>query len=63
MFFLLWGFNEDNSIKLKELQVVSGALRKKDKGLGIFFNFSKEFFWIRKGGWVIPPFSQGVFFF
>jgi hypothetical protein len=26
----------DNSIKLKELQVVSGALRKGDEGLGFF---------------------------
>jgi hypothetical protein len=34
----------DNSIKLKELQVVSGVLRKGDKGLGFFFLFSKGFF-------------------
>jgi hypothetical protein len=35
----------DNSIKLKELQVVSGALRKGDEWLGFFNFFSKGFFW------------------
>ncbi len=34
----------DNPIKLKELQVVSGALRKGEGGLGIFFSFPKRFF-------------------
>jgi hypothetical protein len=33
----------DNSIGLKELQVVNGVLRKGDEGLG-FFSFSKGFF-------------------
>jgi hypothetical protein len=33
----------DNSIRLKELQVISGALRERDKRL--------EFFWVKKGGW------------
>jgi hypothetical protein len=40
----------DNSITLKELQVVNGAFRKGDEGLGIF-HFSKRFFWVRRGGW------------
>ncbi len=36
----------DNSIRLKELQVVSGVLRKGDKGLGKKILFQKEvFFW------------------
>jgi hypothetical protein len=34
----------DNSIRLKELQVVSGALRKGDKGLRFFKFFFKGFF-------------------
>jgi hypothetical protein len=33
----------DNLIRLKELQVVSGVLRKKDEGLGFYFIFSKGF--------------------
>ncbi len=33
----------DNSIRLKELQVVNGTLRKGDKGLRIL-SFSKRFF-------------------
>jgi len=50
MFFkiLLWGFNRFeewiNSIKLKELQVVNGVLRKEDEGLGFIFSFPKGFF-------------------
>jgi hypothetical protein len=40
-----------NSIKLKELQIVGGALRKEDKGLRTFFSFPKRFFWVRRGGW------------
>jgi hypothetical protein len=36
----------DNSIRLKELQVVSGVLRKGDKGSTISFSFSKGFFYI-----------------
>jgi hypothetical protein len=39
----------DNSIRLKELQVVNGTLRKGDKGLRILY-FQKGFFWVRKGG-------------
>ncbi len=39
----------DNSIKLKELRVVSGALRKGDERLR--FLFQKSFFWVRRGGW------------
>jgi hypothetical protein len=34
----------DNSIKLKELQVVNGVLRKGDKRLGFSFLFQKGFF-------------------
>jgi len=35
----------DNSIKLKELQVVGGVLRKGDEGLGFsIFSFPKGFF-------------------
>jgi hypothetical protein len=34
----------DNLIRLKELQVVGGALRKGDKGLGFFFFFYKRVF-------------------
>ncbi len=33
----------DNSIKLKELQVVNGVLRKGDEGLGFLFLFQKGF--------------------
>jgi hypothetical protein len=41
----------DNSIKLKELQVISGALRQGDERLGtFFFLFQKGFFWVRRGG-------------
>jgi hypothetical protein len=42
----------DNSIRLKELQVVSGVLRKGVEGLGFFiFIFSKRLFWVRRRGW------------
>jgi hypothetical protein len=41
----------DNSIRLKELQVLSGDLRKGDEGLGICFVFQKGFFWVKRGGW------------
>jgi len=34
----------DSSIRLKELQVVNGALRKGDNGLGFFFFFKRVFF-------------------
>ncbi len=53
----------DNSIKLKNLQVVSGALKKGDKGLGTFFSFSKRvFFGVRRGGWDnSTPFQRRFF--
>jgi len=41
----------DNSIRLKELQLVNGVLRKRDKGLAFFIFFQKGFFWVRRGGW------------
>ncbi len=52
----------DNLIRLKELQVVGGALRKGDKGLGFFFLFSQKGFfgWGGEDG-VIPPLFNGVF--
>ncbi len=40
----------DNSIRLKELQIVIGALENEDKGLGLFFPFQKGFFWVRMRG-------------
>jgi len=40
----------DNSIRLKELQVVIGALKNGDKGLGLFFPFQKGFVWVRTRG-------------
>jgi hypothetical protein len=39
-----WVQGVDNSIKLKELQIVSGDLRDGDEGLGFFFFFSKRVF-------------------
>jgi hypothetical protein len=53
---------EDNSIKLKELQVESGTLRKGDKWLEFSFSFLKEFFF--GSGWedgVILPLSERIF--
>jgi len=41
----------DNSIRLKELQVISGVLREGDKRLEFFSLFQKGFFWVKKGGW------------
>ncbi len=44
----------DNLIKLKELQVVCEALKKRGgmKGLKLFFLFQKGFFFLlRRGGW------------
>jgi hypothetical protein len=38
----------DNSIRLKELQVVSGSLRKRDEGLRFSFLFSKGFFLVEE---------------
>jgi hypothetical protein len=41
----------DNSIILKELQVVSGALKKRGQGVNKFyFLFQKVFFGVRMGG-------------
>ncbi len=52
----------DNSIRLKELQVASGALRKRDEGLGFSFLFQKGFFWVRRGGWGnFTPFQRRFF--
>jgi hypothetical protein len=52
----------DNSIKLKELQVVSGALRKGDKGLVILFCFFKRFFLGEDGRWGnSSPFQRRFF--
>jgi hypothetical protein len=52
----------DNSIKLKELQVQNGALRKGDKGLQFLFLFQKGCFWVRKGGWDnSTPFQRRFF--
>ncbi len=50
----------DNSIRLKKLQVVNGALRKKDKGFKSFFSFSKGFFMGEEGK--IRPLSKEGFF-
>ncbi len=57
-----WLQGVDNSIKLKELQVVNGALRKGDEGLGIVVFFSKRVFfgWGGEDG-VIPPLSERGF--
>ncbi len=52
----------DNSIRLKELQVVNGALKKVDEGLKFFFLFQKGFFRLRGEDGVIPPLSKGGFF-
>jgi hypothetical protein len=50
----------DNSIKLKELQAVSGVLRKRDEGF--LFLFQKGFFWVRRGGWGnSTPFQRRFF--
>jgi len=47
-FYFIMGFQwvqgVDNSIKLKELQIVSGDLRDGDEGLGFFLFFSKRVF-------------------
>jgi hypothetical protein len=52
----------DNSIRLKELQVVSGALRKGDEGLGLPFLFQKGVFWVKRGGWDdSTPFQRSFF--
>ncbi len=52
----------DNSIRLKELQVVSGALRKGDERLGKKKVFQKGFFWVKRGGWInSTPFQRSFF--
>jgi hypothetical protein len=50
----------DNSIKLKELQVESEALSKKDKGLN-FFLFKGIFFGWGKEDKIIRPFYEEFF--
>jgi hypothetical protein len=52
----------DISIRLKKLQVVSGVLRKGNEGLRIVFSFLNGFFFVRRGGWVIPPLYKRGFF-
>jgi hypothetical protein len=56
----------DNSIRLKELQIINGALRKGDERLGFCFSFVKNykrvFFVVKKGGWGNPTaFRRKVF--
>jgi len=45
---------------LKELQLVSGVLRKGDEGFILFLFFQKGSFWAR-GGRGIPPLSKRAF--
>jgi hypothetical protein len=52
----------DNSIKLKELQDVNGALRKGEEGFNLFLFFSKGLFLGEKGGWGNSTLSKGGFF-
>jgi hypothetical protein len=53
----------DNSTRLKELQVVSGVLRKGDEGLENLFLFQKGFFWVRRGRWInSTPFQRSFSF-
>jgi hypothetical protein len=51
----------DNSIRLKELQVVSGAFKKGDKGLRLLFLCQKGFVCV-KGGCNNSASFQRVFF-
>ncbi len=44
-----WVQGVDNSIKLKELQLVNEGLKNEDEGLRIFFLFQKGFFWGEEG--------------
>jgi hypothetical protein len=46
---------------LKELQLVSGVLRKGDEGFILFLFFQNGSFWARRGGWGIPPLSKRGF--
>ncbi len=50
----------DNSIGLKELQIVSGALRKGDEEFWFYFYFLKDFFGWGEDG-VIPFLLKGAF--
>jgi len=53
----------DNSNRLKELQVVSGALKEGDKGLGFIFLFQKGVFFGEEGRMdKLHPFPKEVFF-
>jgi hypothetical protein len=53
----------DDSIKLKELQVVSGALKKRDEWLRTtFVLFQNGFFWVRRGEWGNSTHFQRRFF-
>jgi hypothetical protein len=53
----------DNSIRLKELQILTAVLGKGDEGLEILFYSLKEFFWVRRGGWdKSTPFQRKFFF-
>ncbi len=53
----------DNSIKLKQLQVVNEDIKKEDDMLGILFLFQKGYFFNEEGeDEVIPPLSKrGIF--
>jgi len=53
----------DNSIRLKELQVVSGAFKKMKQGVRNFILFSKRFFWMRRGRWGNSTLFKQRFFF
>jgi len=51
-----------NLIRLEELQVINGALRKRGKGLRFLFHFQKGFFLVRRGGWDnFTPFQRRFF--
>jgi hypothetical protein len=53
----------DNSIKLKELQVANGSLKKGDEWLKFsFILFQNGFFWVRRRGWGnSTPFQRRFF--
>jgi hypothetical protein len=51
----------DNLIRLKELEVVSGASKKWGRGVRIF-SFGKGFFWVKSGGWGTSTLFQSKFF-
>jgi len=53
----------DNLIKLKELQVVSGVLKKRGQRVNFLFLLQKGFFWVKRGGWGnFTPFQKRFFF-